>query len=542
MRPRRLPPLGGPDDVPGISAALVPRRISAALVRGASPRGISAAAILQVRPRNVNESRSTQLRRGEACRTVDAVHPSSDGSDPFSTLFATAAQEAGRFRATAGSRPVAPPVDHDALRRAFGGELQGPPRPAADVVSELISAAGPGLVATPGPRFFGFVVGGALPAASAADVLATGWDQNALNAVLSPAAMAAEACAGDWLKDLLGIPATASVGFVTGGQAANTVGLVAGRHRQLAAAGWDVERDGLAGAPPLRVVAGEERHATIDRSLRLLGLGTSSLETVATDALGALDVEDLARVLARRPAGPTIVCLQAGNVNTGACDPLRAATEVAHDHGGWVHVDGAFGLWAATSRSTRHLVDGVELADSWATDAHKWLNVPYDSGLAFCAHPDVHTAAVSYTASYLVGSAGPSGRAGTGVGADFTPESSRRARGFAVWAALRELGRDGVTDLVDRCCALARRFASGLAAGGAELGGEVVLNQVLVRFGDDRRTDAVTAAVQAEGTCWAGGTTWRGRRWMRISVSNHTTTDSDVDLSTAAILHAMTLS
>jgi glutamate/tyrosine decarboxylase-like PLP-dependent enzyme len=473
----------------------------------------------------------------------------STGNTPphdLTRLFERAAHEGARFRAGLRIRPVAPAVDPQALRAAFGAELQREPRPADDVLTELLSAAGPGLVASAGPRFFGFVIGGALPAASAADLLATGWDQCAFNAVLSPAAAAAEACAADWLKDLLGLPATASTGFVTGGQAANTVGLAAGRHQQLARSGWDVEVDGLAGAPRVRVVVGEERHATIDRAVRLLGLGTAAIETVRTDATGALDADDLARVLATRPAGPTIVCLQAGNVNTGACDPMRAAAEITHEHGGWAHVDGAFGLWAAASPATRHLVDGVELADSWATDAHKWLNVPYDSGLVFCADPAVHHAAVAYQASYLVGSGGmaPGGADSGGDasapagGMDHSLESSRRARGFAVWAALRELGRDGVTDLVDRLCALTRRFADGLTGAGVELAGESRLNQALARFGDDDRTDRVIAAVQRDGTCWVGGTTWRGHRWMRLSVSNHTTTEDDVDASVAAILRA----
>ncbi|MFS8522512.1 MAG: aminotransferase class V-fold PLP-dependent enzyme, partial [Micromonosporaceae bacterium] len=403
------------------------------------------------------------------------------------------------------------------------------PTPPERVVDELIEAAEGGLVASAGPRFFGFVIGGALPAATAADILATGWDQCAFNTVLSPAADAAERAAGAWLRQLLGLPQSASVGFVTGGQAANTVGLCAGRHHVLAQAGWDVERDGLVGAPRVRVLASEERHATIDRSLRLLGLGTAAVEEVPADPRGAIDVAALARQLAAGPAGPTIVCLQAGNVNTGACDDLRRGCEVAHEHGAWVHVDGAFGLWAAASPATRHLVDGVELADSWACDGHKWLNVPYDCGFAFCSRPDVHAAAMSYSASYLVGSGGEP------TLADFTAESSRRARGFAVWAALRELGRSGVADLVERCCALARRFADGLTAAGFEVCNEVVLNQVLVSFGDDATTDRVIEAIQRDGTCWMGGTTYRGRRLMRISVCNATTTEADVDRSVAAI-------
>jgi glutamate/tyrosine decarboxylase-like PLP-dependent enzyme len=446
-------------------------------------------------------------------------------------LLGRAASAAADYRATLTERPVAVPAALDALRDAFGGPLPTAPSPAQEAIEALIEAAERGLVATAGPRFFGFVIGGALDAATAAEIVAAGWDQCAFNAVLSPAASVAEEIAGAWLKDLLGIPATASVGFVTGGQAANTVGLAAARHHVLAEAGWDVERDGLHGGPRLRVVAGAERHATIDRSLRLLGFGTALVEPVAADANGAIDVDDLERVLTAGPTGPTIVCLQAGNVNTGACDNLRAACDIAHRHRAWAHVDGAFGLWSAASPTTRHLVDGVELADSWGCDGHKWLNVPYDAGFVFCARPDVHTAAVSYTAAYLVGSSG-----GATAPSDFTLESSRRARGFATWAALRQLGRDGVAELVERCCRLTRRFADALAAGGADIANDVVLNQVLVRFGSDARTDRVIEGVQRDGTCWMGGTTWRGTRLMRISVSNWSTTEVDVDRSVDAIL------
>ena len=349
----------------------------------------------------------------------------------------------------------------------------------------------------------------------------------------APEAKQQRKLAGGWLKDLLGVPATASVGFVTGAQAANTAGLAAARHQVLADAGWDVEQRGLVGAPPLRVVASVERHATVDRSLRLLGLGNDAVDPVRAGRNGEIDVDHLGEVLAQTAAAggaPPIVSLQAGNVNTGACDDLRTATALAREHGGWVHVDGAFGLWAAASPALRHLVDGLELADSWGCDGHKWLNVPYDSAYAMCAHPDVHAAAMSYTAAYLTGSGSVSGMA------DLTAESSRRARGFATWSALRELGRDGVAELVDRCCALARRFADGLAAGGAEVVNDVVLNQVLVGFGDDDRTDRLVDAVQRDGTCWLGATTWRGRRLMRVSVSNHSTREDDVDRSVAAIL------
>lgn len=457
-------------------------------------------------------------------------HPAGVTGPDLAKLFGAAAAEAASYRAALPDRPVIAPADLDKVRAGFARPLQRSPKPPHEVLTELLSAANPGLVATAGPRFFGFVTGGALPSATAAEILAAGWDQAPFNAVLSPAGTAAEETAGTWLKDLLGIPASASVGFVTGAQAANTVGLAAARHHVLAETGWDVERNGLSGAPRVRVVASVERHATVDRSLRLLGFGSDLVEQVPAGRNGAIDVARLAEVLRSAPAGPTIVCLQTGNVNTGACDDLRAGCAVVHDHGGWVHVDGAFGLWAAAYQGTRHLVDGVELADSWGCDGHKWLNVPYDSGFAFCSRPRVHVAALAYTASYLVGSGVEPGRG------DYTPESSRRARGFAVWAALRELGRDGVADLVARCCRLARRFADRLSAAGAEVVNDVVLNQVLVSFGDDSRTDRVIELIQRDGTCWMGGTTWRGRRLMRISVSNYATTESDVDRSVAAIL------
>lgn len=446
-------------------------------------------------------------------------------------VIRTAAEAAVEFRTGLARRPVARPVDPNELRAALGGPLPETPTPADQVINDLVAAVEPGLLATAGPRFFGFVVGGSLPAATAADILTVGWDQVAFNPTVSPAAAAAEEVAGGWLKTLLGLPAGASVGFGTGAQSANTVGLAIGRHQVLGTAGWDVERDGLTGAPRVRVVASTERHATVDRSLRLLGLGASAVAPVAANAQGAIDIRELVGVLDDEPDAPTILVLQSGNVNTGACDDLRSAIGAARRLTNcWVHVDGAFGLWAGACPETRHLTDGVELADSWCTDGHKWLNVPYDCGLVFCADPAVHAAAVSYTASYLVGSGADKALS------DFVLESSRRARGFAVWAALRELGSNGVADLVGRCCRLARRFAAGLAAGGAEIVNDVVLNQVLVSFGSDARTDAVIDGVQRDGTCWLGGTTWRGRRLMRVSVSNWSTTPDDVDRSVAAIL------
>jgi glutamate/tyrosine decarboxylase-like PLP-dependent enzyme len=449
-------------------------------------------------------------------------------------LLQRAAAVAADYRASLPDRPVQAPADPDTVLAAFSGPLPRKGTPPAQVVDELVAAAEGGLMTSAGPRYFGFVVGGALPAATAADMLAVGWDQCGFNDALSPAATAAERAAGRWLLALLGLPVTATVGFVTGAQAANTVGMAAARHHVLQAAGWDVERDGLQSAPRIRVVAGAERHATIDRSARLLGLGEAAIEPVAADPNGAIDLADLRRVLAAGPAGPTILCLQAGNVNTGACDDLRAAIALGREHSAWVHVDGAFGLWAAAAPARAHLVDGAELADSWACDGHKWLNVPYDCGFAICAHPDVHVAAMNYTASYLTGSGGPTPAPG-----DLVLESSRRARGFAVWAALRELGAEGMAELVERCCRLAARFAAGLAAGGLEIANDVVLNQVLVGFGDHARTDAVIDAVQRDGTCWMGGTTWRGRRYMRIAVSNATTTEDDVDRSVAAVLRAV---
>jgi glutamate/tyrosine decarboxylase-like PLP-dependent enzyme len=446
-------------------------------------------------------------------------------------LLHHAADIAVAYRASVGERPVGRPVGLDGMVAALGRPLPDGPTAAVEVVDELVAAVDEGLVATAGPRYFGFVIGGSVDAALAADVVAAGWDQCAFNPTLSPAGAAAEVAAGAWLKELLGVPGSASVGFVTGCQEANTVGLAAGRHHVLAEAGWDVEADGLAGAPRVRVVAGEERHATVDRSLRLLGLGTRSVEAVAAGPNGAIDVGDLGRVLSSGPPGPTVVCLQAGNVNTGAVDDLRAGCELAKEHGAWVHVDGAFGLWAAASPSFRHLVDGVELADSWAVDGHKWLNVPYDSGFALCAHPEVQAAAVSYTAAYLTGQG-----VGPPMTADLTLSSSRRARGFATWAAIRQLGRSGIAEMVDRACVNAHRFADGLAAGGATVVNQVVLNQVLVDFGDDARNDRIVEAVQADGTCWLGATTWHGRRLMRISVSNWSTTLADVDRSVEAIL------
>jgi glutamate/tyrosine decarboxylase-like PLP-dependent enzyme len=449
-----------------------------------------------------------------------------------------AAAHATQFLRGLAERPVAARAGAGELAARLGGPLPDGPSDPAEVVAQLAKLADDGLVASAGPRYFGFVVGGSLPAALAADWLAAAWDQNAGLFVLGPAAATVEDVAAGWLTELLGLPATASCGFVTGGLGANFGGLAAARNHVLARAGWDVERDGLLGAPPVEVVVGAERHVTIDVALRYLGLGSGRLRVVPADDQGRMDAAALGEVLAA-VEGPTIVCAQAGNVNTGAFDPLAAICAAGHDHGAWVHVDGAFGLWAGASPALRHLVAGVEQADSWATDAHKWLNVPYDSGLVFVAHPQAHRAAFAKVASYLT-----PGQGGERDPDGFVPEGSRRARGFPVWAALRSLGRSGVAELVERCCGHARRFADDLAAAdGIEVLNEVVLNQVLVRFADpggdhDGRTREVIRRVQADGTLWLGGTTWQGMAAMRISVSNWSTTTDDVDRSVAAILAA----
>jgi len=441
---------------------------------------------------------------------------------------------AAQYLSSLPERPVGPAPDVEALRAAFGADLPERGDEALAVVEQLAAAAEQGLVASPGPRYFGFVMGGSLPAALAADWLAAAWDQNAVNFTTSPAAAIAEETAARWLLDVLRLPADASVGFVTGGQAANFTCLAAARHAVLERHGWDVARLGLQGAPRIRILAGDDAHVTLFRAVRLLGLGDATVERVPADDQGRMSAADLEWMLAEAN-GPLIVCAQAGNVNSGATDPLRSIGELVRQNGGWLHIDGAFGLWASASPALRHLVDGLDLADSWAVDGHKWLNVPYDSGIAIVRDADAHRATTALTASYLPAPGdvrGPSG---------FVPESSRRARGFAVWAALRSLGRTGAAELVDRCCAHARWFADRLGAEpGVEILNDVVLNQVLVRFdGNDARTRAVVERVQRDGTCWLGPTVWRGVAAMRISVSSWQTTEADVDRSTAAILAAL---
>jgi glutamate/tyrosine decarboxylase-like PLP-dependent enzyme len=392
------------------------------------------------------------------------------------------------------------------------------------VLDHLATVAGPATVASPGPRYFGFVTGGALPAALAADWLTSAWDQNSFSRVSSPAAAAIEAVAERWVLEALGLPATAAVGFTTGATMSNFTSIAAARHTVLARAGWDVEAEGLTGAPPVRVIVGEQVHASLLVALRYAGLGAPT--RVAADDQGRMRPEALRQALGD---GPTIVCAQAGEVNSGAVDPLEEIAEAAGEHGAWLHVDGAFGLWAAASPQLRHLVAGADRADSWAVDAHKWLNVPYDGAVAIVADRDAVRAAIAVTASYLHSDEGRDP-------VDYSPEMSRRARSIPVYAALRQLGRAGVAELVERCCALARRLAEAMEElDGAEVLNDVVLNQVLVRFGDDATTQAVIADVQRGGEAWLGGTVWNGRAAARVSVSNWSTTEADVDRLAAAL-------
>ncbi|MET0739273.1 MAG: aminotransferase class V-fold PLP-dependent enzyme [Acidimicrobiales bacterium] len=432
-------------------------------------------------------------------------------------------------------RPVGPPADVDALRTALGAPLTAEGDGNLTAFQALVAGAEGGIVATAGPRYFGFVNGGSLPVAVAADWLVSAWDQNAAMHVMTPAVAVIEDVVLGWLRELLGLPVNGSGAFVTGAQMANVTGLMAARHQVLEQAGWDVEVDGLFGAPPVTVVVSGERHAAVDRALRYLGFGTAGVVPLAVDDQGALDPSDLARVLGEADGGPAIVCTQAGNVNTGAFDPIAEVCAIAHEHAAWVHVDGAFGLWAAASSQHRHLLEGYEAADSWAVDMHKWLNAPYDCAVALTAHPEAHRAAMAMSAAYLT-------LGGDREPIDWNPEMSRRARAVPTWAILRALGRDGVEDLIVRFCTLAQRAADQLgAADGVEVLNGVVLNQVLVRFGDDDDvTRDVITRVQEDGTCWVGGTIWQGRAAMRISVSNWSTTDADIDRSVEAMLTCFT--
>jgi glutamate/tyrosine decarboxylase-like PLP-dependent enzyme len=455
--------------------------------------------------------------------------------DAVRELLRLTAEYAAEFLGSLDERPVRPQASLEELREALGGPLPEHGGDPNQVIAELVEAAEPGLMAMPAGRFFGFVIGGAVPASLAADWLTSTWDQNAALIGPTPSAGVVEEVALEWLRDVLGLPEGVSAGFVTGCQMAHLTALAAARLRVLERAGWDVARDGLQGGPRLRVLLGEERHVTVDRALRYLGIGSAQLDVLPCDEQGRMCVDELPAALARSDA-PTIVCAQAGNVNTGSVDDLTAVADAVEGSGAWFHVDGAFGLWAAASPRLRHLVAGIERADSWATDAHKWLNVPYDSGIAFCADTEAHRAAMAVQASYLE-MADP---AAAREPMDWNPEFSRRARGFPVYAAIRSLGREGIAALVERCSDHAARFAELLGAEpGVKILNEVVLNQVLVRFGDDDAlTQAAVAGVQEDGTCWLSGTIWQGRAAMRISVSNWQTTDEDVGRSAEAILEA----
>ncbi len=438
-----------------------------------------------------------------------------------------AARAAGRFLDSLDERPVWPAAEAVARLAELDTELPNEPAEPEAILETLDRVGSPAAVASAGGRYFGFVIGGALPATVAAHWLATAWDQNAGAWVASPIASVVEAVALRWLLDVLRLPAGCGGAFVTGATMANFTALAAARQAALERAGWNVEADGLIGAPPITIVVSEEAHPSVTKSLGLLGLGRSRALRVPTDAQGRMRAEALPKL-----DGPAIVCAQAGNVNTGSFDPLGEIAEAAHAQGAWVHVDGAFGLWAAASPEKAHLVAGAEQADSWATDAHKWLNVPYDSGLAFVREPERLSRAMAISAAYLPG---PSEHRDP---LQYTPELSRRARGIEVWAALRSLGRRGLAELIERNCRQARRFAEGLEEAGFEVLNEVVLNQVLVSFGEAERTRQAIRRIQEDGTCWCGETTWRGRVAMRISVSSWATTEEDVERSVRAMVAA----
>ncbi len=429
-------------------------------------------------------------------------------------------------------RPVAPSNDVSEMLEVFRRPLQAGQVDPVAVVDELARLAEPGVMAMSSGRFFGWVIGGTLPASMGADWLVSAWDQNAAMRYASPATAAIEQVAGEWLVDLLGLPAGSDVGFTTGATMANWTGLAAARAHVLDRVGWDVNSRGLQGAPAVTVLAGAERHTSVDLALRYLGFGAPTL--VAADDEGRIELGALQAAFASVD-GPVILCLQAGNLHSGAFDPMREAVRIAHEHGSWVHVDGAFGLWAAASPALRENLDGVETADSWATDAHKTLNVPYDCGVAIVSRPNVARAALGTQTAYLIRDA-----ADASDPMDVAPEMSRRARGVPVWAALRQLGRSGVSSLVDRLAANARALASGISAlPGVEVLNEVAFTQVCLTFGSDERTREVTARLIADGAVWMSGSKWRGRDVLRISVSNWSTDADDVAFTIAAVERAM---
>ncbi len=439
-------------------------------------------------------------------------------------LLADTAARSAKYLAGIGSAPAAPRPEDIARLAALGGALPEKPSDPAEILALLDDVGSPATVATAGGRYFGFVIGGALPAALAANWLAGAWDQNAAFSVMSPVAAKLEEIVLAWIIELFGLPKTSGAGFVTGTTMANFSALAAARTTLLKRSGWDVEENGLFGAPEIRVVVGDEVHVSLLKALALLGLGRSRVIRVPVDSQGRMKSTALPKLDAR-----TIVCIQAGNVNTGAFDPAEEICARAKDAAAWVHVDGAFGLWAAVSPRYAHLLDGAAAADSWAIDCHKWLNVPYDSGLAVVREPDRLRHAFALSAAYLQSGA-------VREPCFYTPEASRRARGIELWAAIRSMGRDGLRDLIERNCRFAAVFAQGLRHAGFEVLNDVVLNQVLVSFGSPEENQRVIGEVQRDGTCWCGGTQWQGHTAMRISLSSWATTDKDVELSLAAII------
>ena len=455
-------------------------------------------------------------------------------SDSYDRALARAADHARTWLDSVAERPVGPRATANELLAAFGGPLPLEPSPPEDVIDLLATLAEPGLMAMQSSRFYGWVIGGTLPAALGADWLVSAWDQNTALRYATPATAAAEEAAGAWVLELLGLPARADVGFVTGAMMANFTCLAAARGAVLTRLGWNLDRDGMSGSPRIHVIVGAERHETIDLALRYLGLGTP--DAVSTDDQGRINVDALAESLdAVGPGAPVMVCLQAGNVHSGAFDPLEAAIQVAHRHGAWVHVDGAFGLWAAAVPSLGHLVTGLGGADSWTTDAHKTLNVPYDCGIAIVADTAALRSTFGTHASYLIAD-----NSGPGDPFEKVPEFSRRARGVPVWAALRSLGRSGVANLVEGLVRNAQAMAEGMAGiPGVQVVNDVVYTQVCLRFGDDARTRAVTARLIADGTVWMSGSRWRDQDVLRISVSNWATDATDVSRSVDAVRRAV---
>jgi glutamate/tyrosine decarboxylase-like PLP-dependent enzyme len=439
-------------------------------------------------------------------------------------LLTDASTRAARYVSGIGNRRITPHPEDIARLSALGGPMPEEPCDPQAVLALLDDVGSPATIASTGGRYFGFVTGATLPAALAANWIAGAWDQNAAMRVMSPVAAALEDITLGWLREALALPPSTGVGFVTGATMANFTCLAAARHMLLERAGWNVEDNGLFGAPPLTVVVSDEVHVSVLKALAMLGLGRTRVTRLATDDQGRIRSDSLPEFNER-----SIVCIQAGNVNTGAFDPAARICSEAHRHGAWVHVDGAFGLWAAAAPERAHLIADFAEADSWATDCHKWLNVPYDSGLAFVREPQHLRSAMTVSAAYLQAS-------DSREPYQYTPEASRRARAIEVWAALRSLGQRGLADMVERNCRLASRFAGQLRTAGYSILNDVVLNQVLVSFGDAAATKRVISELQNEGTCWCGGTEWHGQSAMRISVSGWATTEEDVDQSAAAVL------